>query len=125
MLDLRKPVDAASRSCLKIMGFEQPFGVVSAQDPMGVAQSPSVNSVLAASLQSDVAKLRVAQASLDACSPERSHCEHSMAIALDLPALIDLAYRYDQLAIFWFDGRAFWIVPVHSTKARLRLPVRP
>jgi hypothetical protein len=92
---------------------------------MGVAQAPSVNTGLAASLRREVAKLRVAHVSLDACSPERSHCEHCMAIALDLPALIDLAYCYDQLAIFWFDGRVFWIVPVHSTKARLRLPVRP
>jgi hypothetical protein len=35
-----------------------------------------------------------------------------------------MAARRDQLAIFWFDGEAFWIFPVHSRNARLRLPVR-
>ena len=91
---------------------------------MGVKLSSNANAVLAASLQRDAVKLSVAQVRVDACSPDRSHCEQSIAIALNLAALVDLAYRYDQLAIFWYDGRSFWIVPAHSTRAKLRLPLR-
>jgi len=90
---------------------------------MGVRQLAAVNDALAASLLQEVAGLGVAQICVDACSPDGSHCERSIAITLDEPSAISIAYRYEQLAIFWFDGDAFWIVPVHSDNERLRLPV--
>ena len=89
---------------------------------MGRGQLPAVNAALAASLQEETAELGVARVCVDACSPDRAHCERSVAIALDEASLIDIAYRYEQLAIFWFDGKAFWIVPVHSRNERMRLP---
>jgi uncharacterized protein involved in propanediol utilization len=104
------------------MGFERSFGIVTAQDPMGSAQLAAVNAALAASLQEETAGLGVARVCVDACSPDRTHCERSIAIALDEASLVDIAYRYQQLAIFWFDGEAFWIVPVHSRNDRMRLP---
>jgi hypothetical protein len=90
---------------------------------MGVTQPPAVNDALAASLQQEAAGLGVMHVCVDACSPDESHCERSVAIALDERSLIDIASRYEQLAIFWFDGDAFWIIPVHSRNARLQLPV--
>lgn len=90
---------------------------------MGVTQLPAVNDALAASLQQEAAGLGVTHVCVDACSPDESHCERSVAIALDERSLIDLAHRYEQLAMFWFDGEAFWIIPVHSRNARLQLPV--
>lgn len=124
ILDLRSPVDAASQRVLKAMGFERSFGVITAQNPMGANQSSDANAALAASLRMNVARLSVPKLEVDACSPDRAHCERSVAIALDLAALVDLGYRYDQLAIFWYDGRSFWIVPAHATLAKLRLPRR-
>lgn len=90
---------------------------------MGRVRPASENAVRAARLQEETAGLGVARVSIDACSPDRAHCERSMAIALDERSLIDIARRYQQLAIFWFDGEAFWIVPAHSGNARVRLPV--
>ncbi len=86
-------------------------------------QLPAENDALAASLQQEVAGLGVTRVCVDACSPDGSHCERSIAIALDERSAIDIAYRYEQLAIFWFDGEAFWIIPVYSRNERLRLPV--
>jgi hypothetical protein len=122
-IDLRTVVDESTRSKLRRVGFEHSFGVIAAQDPMGVAQLATVNDALAASLQQEVAELGVTYVCVDACSPDESHCERSVAIALDERSLIDIASRYEQLAIFWFDGDAFWIIPVHSRNARLQLPV--
>jgi len=122
VVDLRKEIDLATRTLLRQIGFERPFGIVTAHNPMGVAQPADVNARLAASLQIDVAKLQATHRHLDACSPDRSHCEQSIAIVLELQSLIVLACRYNQLAIFWFDGDVFWIVPARSSNARLRLP---
>ena len=105
------------------MGFERPFGIISAQDPMGLRQPAAENERLAASLQQEVAALMGTQLRVTACSPDGTHCEESIAIALDLRMVIDLADRYRQLAIFWFDGDAFWIIPVRSSKAKVRLPL--
>jgi hypothetical protein len=122
-IDLRRAVDEEVRSGLRKIGFERSFGIVTAQNPMGVEQISVVNDALAASLQQVTAGLGVKQVCIDACSPDESHCERSVAIELDERSLIDIAYTYEQLAIFWFDGEAFWIVPVYSGKERLRLPM--
>lgn len=121
-IDLRQPVDRTARRWFREIGFERSFGVVTAMDPMGVKQTREVNQRLAASLQKEVAGLGVAKARVDACSTDESHCEGSVAIALELNSVVDLAYRHEQLALFWFDGESFWIVPARSNKEKLRLP---
>jgi len=123
VLDLRQRVSATALSAIREIGFEQQFGIVTAQDPMGVTQAKDVNAALATRLRTEVADLHVPYLGVDACSPDHSHCEQSVAVALGLRQSIDLACRYDQLAIFWFDGAAFWIVPARSCNARTRLPV--
>jgi len=124
IVDLRREVDEVVRSELRRIGFERSFGVISAENPMGEVQTTAVNTGLAARLQRDTAELTAVQSYVDACSPDGSHRESSVAIALDLQSLIELATRHDQLAIFWFDSEAFWIVPVRSSKAKLRLPIQ-
>jgi hypothetical protein len=122
-LDLQQPVGATELAGLKRIGFERPFGVVTAQDPMGIAQTADSNAALAARLLAEVAALGAPHVCVDACSPDRSHCERSIALVHDLQVLVDLARRYSQLAIFWFDGAAFWIVPACSSREeRVRLP---
>lgn len=123
MVDLRRRMDRQTLVRLRNSGFERSFGIITAQDPMGEAKSAAVNAALAASLQEETDGLTVTRVCVDACSPDQSHCERSIAIALDEQSLIDIARRYEQLAIFWFDGEAFWITPVYSRNERLRLPV--
>jgi uncharacterized protein DUF3293 len=123
-VDLREPVSDTSRMGFDRLGFEQSFGIVTSCNPMGVLQSPAINARLMARLQKEVLQLNVVNVGVDACSADRSHCEPSVALALDRDALIAIAARHDQLAIFWFDGEAFWIFPVRSRNMRLRLPLR-
>lgn len=123
VLDLRKKISATARIELGRLGFEHSFGVVTAQDPLGAPQTPAANERLAATLRQEVAALRCVCASVNACNSDRSHCEQSIAAALDLKSLIAIAHGYAQLAIFWFDGNAFWIIPVRSSNERLQLPV--
>jgi len=47
---------------------------------------------------------------VDACSPDRSHCECSVAVVMEQKKAIDLARELEQVAIFWFDGKRFWIL---------------
>lgn len=105
--------------------LEHTFGIVTAQDPMGVKQSGVRNTELADMLERAAASLGGPWVRVDACNPDHSHCERSIAISIGLQPLIALACRYDQLAIFWFDGAAFWIIPARSDEPALRLPQQP
>ncbi|MEO7216853.1 MAG: DUF3293 domain-containing protein [Gemmatimonadaceae bacterium] len=104
------------------LGFERAFCVVTAEDPMGARQPPDLNDALVARLREQARKIDAVQVDVDACGVDGSHCERSIAIEIDIQAAIRLADVYRQLAIFWFDGDAFWIIPVRSNKAKLKLP---
>lgn len=92
---------------------------------MGIPQTAAANSACATRLRDEVAKLQVPQLGVDACNPDGTHCEDSIAVGIALDSLIAIANRYDQLAVFWFDGDVFWIEPARSNNLRLRLPVFP
>ncbi|MEO7040893.1 MAG: DUF3293 domain-containing protein [Gemmatimonadaceae bacterium] len=121
-IDLREAIGSTSRKFFKEIGFEQSFGLVSAQNPMGSLQTATENERLAASLHQELAASGLTHARVNACSPDGSHCEKSVAIALNMQSVIDLADRYRQLATFWFDGEVFWIIPVRSILPKVRLP---
>ncbi len=110
---------------LECTGLDRQFAIVTACDPLGTALDSAVNQLRTALLQAEIDRLGVPRLPVQACSPDGSHCEASFAIDLGLDASIALAARYDQLAIFWCDGVSFWIIPVCSDNARVRLPVRP
>jgi hypothetical protein len=120
-IDVRGHVGVEERAALAAHGLTGSFAVVTAQDPMGKTQPPEVNQALATKLQDHVRSLGVPYARVEACSPDRSHCEDSIALVLARDECVTLARDYDQLAIFWFDGDAFWIVPARSSKPAVRL----
>ncbi len=121
-VDLRTPVTPEQLLDLGRIGLGRPFGVVSAEDPMGVTQPPDVNLVRSRKLERDAVNAAASCVAIDACSPDHSHCERSIAIPLAVGDVVALAREYDQLAIFWFDGSSFWIIPACSRKRAVRLP---
>lgn len=121
-IDLRQQVSSEATRALTRLAIGGSFGVVTAQDPMGITQSAQRNDALAAELEEEIAAMGVPFALLDACSPDRSHCERSIAVAAPRTRVVEIACRYEQLAIFWFDGSSFWIVPARSMKEQVRLP---
>lgn len=121
-IDLRRPVSSRDRDALAAIGLEHPFVIITAQDPMGATQQPAMNERRADALRDEVARAGLVAVRVDACSPDFDHCEQSLAVALERESGVALARRYDQLAVFWFDRSAFWIVPACADGPTVRLP---
>jgi len=43
-------------------------------------------------------------------SPDGAHRERGFAVWLERDDVVAIARRFEQSAIFWFDGGAFWLV---------------
>jgi hypothetical protein len=109
-IDLRRipPGDAIAN--LAAAGFDQPFAVLTAFDPRGHDLSASENEKRRRKLDARLTKSGYNFVSVDACSPDRTHCECSVAVLMPQERAVALARELDQVAIFWFDGKRFWII---------------
>lgn len=123
MLDLREPVPRATRNALTAMGLGDPFGVLTAFNPRGVDLSEAENSHRMAALEKELTRSGDDFVRVDACSPDRSHCECSVAVKGTRDRSIELAKRWDQLAIFWWDGATFWLYGAIIEIEPLKLPL--
>lgn len=59
---------------------------------------------------------------VDACSVDRKHCECSVALDVDQERALEIAVKYDQMAIFWYDGDAVWLLGAIVPSDPIRLP---
>ena len=109
-VDLREPVGKDALDAIRRIGLRGPFAVMTAHDPRGRDESAEVNARRAAELDRRLAALGVEFLHVDACSPDRSHCECSVAAVMDRDTATALARELEQVAMFWFDGEKFWIV---------------
>ncbi len=85
-----------------------PFGVLTAHNPGGEDAPPAVNAARDADLRARAgAALRVTGR-----SPDGAHAEPGYALlGRDLPAALDLAREYGQLAIYWCEPGGFtWVL---------------
>jgi len=109
-IDLRELPSADALSRLRAAGFGEPFAVITAFDPRGRNLSEPENEERKLDLDRRLGKSRYRFVKVDACSPDRSHCECSVAVVMEQKKAIDLARELEQVAIFWFDGKRFWIL---------------
>lgn len=123
MVDLRERVPPATRRGFAALGLGEPFGVLTAYNPGGLEIDEAENSRRAAELESELASLGLRFVRVDCCSPDRSHCECSVAAPAPRDQLLDMARRWEQLAIFWWDGAVFWIHGAMKDGV-IELPVR-
>ena len=121
-IDLRERVPAATRKALDSLGLGEPFAVLTAFNPRGVDISPEENSRRMQELEAELESSGDHFVRVDACSPDKSHCECSVAIKGEMQRALDIARRWEQIAIFWWDGSLFWIQGAISD-GHLRLPV--
>jgi hypothetical protein len=121
-IDLREIPSADALSQLRMAGFGDPFAVITAFDPRGRDLSPAENEKRKRDLNRRLAKTGYKFVNVDACSPDRSHCECSVAVVMDQKEAIDLARELEQVAIFWFDGKCFWILGAIVEADPLMLP---
>lgn len=122
-IDLREPVAPATRSALSALGLGEPFSILTAFNPRGVDHPPHENERRMEELEAELESSGDSFVRVDACSPDKSHCECSVALKGDMKRALDIARRWEQIAIFWWDGSKFWIQGA-ITDGHLELPVR-
>ena len=110
MVDLREEVAPQIRKGLAALGLGEPFGVVTAYNPRGVDQPDTENQRRAAELEAELRSVGYSFVPVDCCSPDRSHCEYSVAVVAPLEKVLEYAKRFEQIAIFWYDGTSFSLV---------------
>lgn len=109
-IDLRAIPSDDQIAALRAAGLGQPFAIMTAFDPRGENLSPPENERRKQQLDERLRLSGYRFAHVDACSPDRSHCECSVAVIMPQEMAMDLARELQQVAIFWFDGRRFWIL---------------
>lgn len=121
-IDLRDiPSDGVVRD-LKSAGLGEPFAIITAFDPRGENLSPDENERRKGDLDARLRSRGYKFAHVDCCSPDRSHCECSVAVLMPQDKAVDLARELEQVALFWFDGRRFWILGALVETDPLMLP---
>ncbi|MGH7652138.1 MAG: DUF3293 domain-containing protein [Gemmatimonadaceae bacterium] len=108
-IDLRWIPSGAEIAALNAVGFGTPFGIVTAFDPDGRDLSPNENEERMRALDRRLLATGHTFVRANCCSPDRSHCESSVAVVMPQADALDLARELEQVAIFWFDGARFWI----------------
>jgi hypothetical protein len=121
-IDLREIPRAQAIGDLAAAGFDKPFAVLTAFDPRGHDLSAAENEKRSRELDARLAKGGYRFVSVDACSPDRTHCERSVAVMMPQEKAIALARELEQVAIFWFDGKRFWIIGALMEAEPLMLP---
>lgn len=121
-IDLRKIPSDDKIAALRSAGLAEPFAIMTAFDPRGENLSPAENEKRKQELDGQLRAGGHRFVQVDACSPDRSHCECSVAVAMPQEKALDLAREMEQVAIFWFDGRRFWILGALVETDPLMLP---
>ncbi len=121
-IDLREPVAPGAIAAMEATGLSGPFAVLTAHDPRGRDEDADVNERRAERLADRLLALKVKFIDVDACSPDGSHCEASVAASIEREQATALAREFEQVAIFWFDGEKFWIVGALARSDPVMLP---
>lgn len=121
-IDLRTIPSSEALDGLRAAGFGSPFAIMTAFDPRGQNLSREENEQRRQDLDRRLGASGYRFTHVDCCSPDRSHCECSVAVVMPQEEALDLARELQQVAIFWFDGEKFWIVGAIVETDPLMLP---
>ena len=121
-IDLRAIPTTNALSALANAGFGSPFAIVTAFDPRGDDLSPAENERRRRDLEQRLERSGYKFVAVDCCSPDRAHCECSVAVMMPQDKAIELGRELEQVAIFWFDGERFWIIGALRETDALMLP---
>jgi hypothetical protein len=122
-VDLRRAMVPAVATLLRALGLGPAWAVVTAHNP-GRILAAEENARRERELADAVRALGVPTLRADGVSPDGGHREPGVAVALGQVEAVELARRFGQSAIFWFDGEGFWLVPALVGDAPIGLPVR-
>lgn len=123
MIDLRVEIGPSLRQGLAALKLDSEFAVLTAFNPRGVDAGDQDNKSRMKELEAELGSVGYDFVRLDACSPDKSHCECSVAVKTSLADSVALAKRWEQIAIFWFDGSAFWLYGAIVDMDPVQLPI--
>jgi hypothetical protein len=121
-IDLRKLPSDSALAQLTAAGLGEPFAIMTAHDPEGRNLSATENERRKEVLERRLSSAGYRFVQVDCCSPDRSHCECSVAVTMPQQKALDFAREMQQVAIFWFDGERFWILGALVETDPLMLP---
>ena len=109
-IDLREIPPDSALAQMRAAGLGEPFAIMTAFDPEGRNLSEAENERRKQELDRRLSATGYPFVQVDCCSPDRRHCECSVAVTMPQEKALDLAREMQQVAIFWFDGKRFWIL---------------
>jgi hypothetical protein len=122
-VDLRRPVGDDVRERLAELGLDGPFGIVTAAAPRGQPQDDDFDRARQGELD-EVARAEAGfdMPRVDGVSPDGEHRERSVVVRMPKADVVELGRRYQQSAVFWFDGADFWLLGAEVAAEPQRLP---
>ena len=132
-IDLRQPLDERARRALVALGLDRPFAVLTAENPSGenpedaptervAERREEANDRRTSRLETALREAGIRFAAVDGSAPDGSYRERCVAAMMPQRDAVALAKRLDQLALFWYDGRDFWLLPADVEMEPERLP---
>lgn len=133
-IDLRRPLAPEDRRGLAMIGLDGPFAVLTAENPCGEhtedartegeeRRREERNERRTSRLVAELISANLAYRRVDGVAAEGGYRERCVAVPLPRDEAVELARRFEQLALFWFDGDAFWLLPAEADAAPRRLPL--
>lgn len=122
-IDLRRRIPPAELARLRSLAPGGTFAVVTPCNPRGQTLLNRDNRARLAALTDELRQAGRPFMPVSGVSPDGRHREPGVAVAMSLPDAVTVAEGLEQSALFWFDGEAFWLVPVLVGAERRRLPL--
>ena len=121
-VDLRLPISDDIRHHLTNLGLGATFAIITPFDPGGVRAPAWKNERRYDRARALLESRNLKFIAADGESPDATHRERGFALAMSRSDAAALARELEQLALYWFDGEAFWIDGALAAKAPQRLP---
>ncbi len=109
-IDLSLPVPPSARAELAARGLGGAFGLVTPCNPRGQPTSVQENEARLVRFLAELDQAGARYLRVDGLSPDRRHAERGVALAWPQQEILALATRWDQSAIYWWDGARFWVI---------------
>lgn len=120
-IDLRVRLGPEDRENMQRLGITGAFAVITACNPFGRRLTDAENARRTEALARVLEGRSIMAVPADGVSPDRMHREPGFAAAISLPVAASIATSFDQTALFWYDGKAFWIVEAANPSKKQRL----
>jgi hypothetical protein len=109
-IDLAHAVSATQRVALSDHGLEGPFGVMTPCNPYGHMAAPGDNAARMTRFLAGLDAAGKRYIRVDGRSPDGRHVETGVALAWSQADVVALARKWQQSAIYWWDGSAVWVI---------------